>query len=110
MFEGEEALSWYKIASARGDAGAQYGEGAICLERARNSETGRIIDGDAFEKAKDLILRAAAQENADAELALYSERLLFDIDTEEARLFLKRSAIHGNDAARELCRELEIAF
>ena len=80
------------------------------VARAKNEASGKIVDNDSFVKAKELILRAAMQENADAEFAMYAERLLFDVDTDEARLYLKRAAIHGNDQAREVCRELEIAF
>ena len=110
MYDDDNALSWFEIASARDDAAAQYGAGSIYLARAKNEENGKIVDNDSFVKAKELILRAAMQENADAEFAMYAERLLFDVDTDEARLYLKRAAIHGNDQAREVCRELEIAF
>ena len=110
MYDADNALSWYEIASARDDAAAQYGAGAIYLARAKNEVSGKIVDNDSFVKAKDLILRAAMQENADAEFAMYTERLLFDVDTDESRLYLKRAAIHGNDQARDVCRELEIAF
>lgn len=110
MYDADNALSWYEIASARDDAAAQYGAGAIYLARAKNEVSGKIVDNDSFAKAKDLILRAATKENADAEFAMYTERLLFDVDTDESRLYLKRAAIHGNDQARDVCRELEIAF
>lgn len=109
LFEGDNALSWYLLASER-DAAAQYGAGAIYLDRARVKGSGKVTDKDAFEKAKDLISRAAAAENADAELAMYTERKLFETDTEEAKLFVKRSAIHGNEEAKAVCKELEIAY
>ncbi|MBO4327658.1 MAG: hypothetical protein J5950_10340, partial [Clostridia bacterium] len=110
LFDDDEALSWYSIAASRGDAGAQFGAGSILLRKAKSSDGGKIADADAFKKAKELITRAALNENAGAELAMYTERKLFEIDQDQAKLYLKRSAVHGSEKAAGLCRELEIAF
>ncbi len=72
--------------------------------------SGKVIDRDALDKAKELIARAAAAGNAAAELLMYKERKLFDVDSDEARLNLKRAAVHGSEEARALCRELEIEY
>ena len=109
MFEGDEALSWYLIAANR-DPAAQYGAGSIYLDRGRDAESGKVVDRDALDKAKELIARAASLEFAAAELAMYKERKYLEVDQETARLFLKRAAVHGSDEAKELCKEAEIAF
>ena len=103
------ALSWYLLAADR-DAAAQCGAGSIYLARAKDPVSGKVIDRDALDKAKELIARAAAAGNAAAELLMYKERKLFDVDSDEARLNLKRAAVHGSEEARALCRELEIEY
>ena len=41
---------------------------------------------------------------------MYKERKVFDIESDEARLNLKRAAVRGNEEARTLCKELEIEY
>ncbi len=110
LFEDDEALGWYTIGVNRGDGAARYGAGEIYLRRSRNAGNGKVTDRDALDKAKEMISKAAQLENAKAELAMYTERKLFEIEGDEARLYLKRAAIHGSREAADLCRELEIAF
>ncbi|MBO7406260.1 MAG: sel1 repeat family protein [Clostridia bacterium] len=103
------ALSWYLLA-ADCDAAAQRGAGSIYLARAKDPVSGKVIDRDELGKARELIARAASAGDAGAELLMYKERKVFDIESDEARLNLKRAAVRGNEEARTLCKELEIEY
>ncbi len=109
MFEGDEALAWYNLAADR-DAKAQFGAGSVLLERGRNADNGKVTDADSLDKAREMIRRAADLECAEAELAMYKERKYMDIDGDNARLYLKRAAVHGSEEARTLCREAGITY
>ena len=108
----DEALKWYLIAAENSPAG-QFGAGRIYIERsvARNGgQPAKVTDAEQFGKGLSLVMKAAAADDAGAELYIYNERRLLGVGGDEARLSLKRAAVHGNAEAGELCKELGIDY